>query len=393
MASRATQERWKASSRWFLDMNFSAVERALEEAAQKGVFPGAVLRVSRGGEVLLEHAAGRRSIEPERGPMATDVVFDLSSLTKPLATTLAVLLLVKAKRLGIDDRVTRFFHNFGVHGKTHVTFRHLLTHSSGLAAYRPFYKEVAALQRRGRPNFVGSRDAKEWIFEQIHREKLEAAPGTRAVYSDLGFMLLGQLVETVSGQPLDRFCQARIFGPLGLRAMSFIDLSQIGTKRVEPIADMIAPTQRCPWRKRVLCGEVDDENAYAMGGVAGHAGLFGSARDIDLLADHLKGIADGAPGLLPKELVDQMWTLDTTVPGSTRTLGWDSPSPERSSSGKHMSRHTVGHLGFTGTSIWLDLERNVNVILLTNRVHPSRDNDKLAEFRPRIHDLVMEAAA
>jgi CubicO group peptidase (beta-lactamase class C family) len=374
-------------------MDFSAVERALEEAAQRGVFPGGVLRVSRRGELLLEHAAGRRSLEPERGAMAADVVFDLSSLTKPLATTLAVLLLVKEKRLAIDDRVTRFFHNFGVHGKTHVTFRHLLAHSSGLAAYRPFYKEIAALQRRGRPNFVGSRDAKEWVFEQIHREKLESPPGTKAVYSDLGFMLLGQLVETVSGRTLDRFCHARIFAPLGLRATSFVDLSQMHAKRIEPIADMIAPTQRCPWRKRVLCGEVDDENAFAMGGVAGHAGLFSTARDIDVLCDHLKGIAAGGAGILTKQLVDEMWTVDASVPGSTRTLGWDSPAPQRSTAGTRMSPHTVGHLGFTGTSVWLDLERGVSVILLTNRVHPSRDNDKLAEFRPRIHDLVMEAVA
>lgn len=374
-------------------MNFSAVERALEEAAQRGVFPGAVLLVSRGGETLLESAVGSRSLEPERHPMRPDVVFDLASLTKPLATTLAVLLLVKHKRLALDDRVTRFFHNFGVHGKTHVTFRHLLTHSSGLAAHRPYYKEVAALQKRGRPNFVASREAKEWIFEQVHREKLEAPPGTRAVYSDLGFMLLGQIVETVSGQPLDRFCQARIFQPLGLRSTSFIDLSQIRTRRIEPIADVIAPTQRCPWRKRVLCGEVDDENAYAMGGVAGHAGLFGTARDVDALAQHLKAIADGGAGILPKELVDQMWTLDTSVPGSKRTLGWDTPSPQRSSAGTRMSPRTVGHLGFTGTSLWMDLERGVNVTLLSNRVHPSRDNDKLGEFRPRIHDLVMEAVA
>lgn len=374
-------------------MDFSAVERTLEEAAQRGVFPGAVLLVSRGGETLLERAVGSRSIEPERHPMRTDVVFDLASLTKPLATTLAVLLLVKDKRLALDDRVTRFFHNFGVHGKTHVTFRHLLVHSSGLAAHRAYYKEVAALQKRGRPNFVASREAKEWIFEQVHREKLESPPGTRAVYSDLGFMVLGQVVETVSGQPLDRFCLARIFQPLGLRSTSFIDLSQIRTRRIEPIADVIAPTQRCPWRKRVLCGEVDDENAYAMGGVAGHAGLFGTARDVDALAQHLKAIADGAAGILPKALVDQMWTLDASVPGSTRTLGWDTPSPQRSSAGTRMSRHTVGHLGFTGTSLWMDLERGINVTLLSNRVHPSRDNDKLGELRPRIHDLVMEAVA
>lgn len=371
-------------------MEFKAVEQALEDAAQRGVFPGAVLLVSRNGETLLERAVGCRAIEPDRVPMRPEVVFDLSSLTKPLATTLAVMMLVHEKRLGLDDRVTRFFHNFGVHGKTHVTFRHLLTHASGLAAHRPYFKEVAALEKKGRPNFVASREAKEWVYEQVHREKLEAPPGTRAVYSDLGFMVLGQVVETVSGQTLDRFCQARIFAPLGLSSTAFVDLSQLRQKRVEPIRDMIAPTQRCPWRKRILCGEVDDENAYAMGGVAGHAGLFGTARDIDTLANHLKAIAGGAPGLLPKDLVDRMWTLDTTVSGSTRTLGWDTPSPQRSLAGTKMSKHTVGHLGFTGVSLWLDLERGVNVVLLTNRVHPTRDNDKIAEFRPRIHDLVME---
>ena len=371
-------------------MEFKAVEQALEDAAQRGVFPGAVLLVSRNGETLLERAVGCRALEPDRVPMRPEVVFDLSSLTKPLATTLAVMMLVHEKRLGLDDRVTRFFHNFGVHGKTHVTFRHLLTHSSGLAAHRPYFKDVAALQKKGRPNFVASREAKEWVYEQVHREKLEAPPGTRAVYSDLGFMVLGQVVETVSGQTLDRFCQGRIFAPLGLSSTAFVDLSQLRQKRVEPIRDMIAPTQRCPWRKRILCGEVDDENAYAMGGVAGHAGLFGTARDIDTLANHLKGIAGGAPGILPKDLVDRMWTLDTTVSGSTRTLGWDTPSPQRSLAGTKMSKHTVGHLGFTGVSLWLDLERGVNVVLLTNRVHPTRDNDKIAEFRPRIHDLVME---
>jgi CubicO group peptidase (beta-lactamase class C family) len=372
-------------------MDFSAVERALEEGAQRGVFPGAVLRVSRDGETLFERAVGSRSVEPERMPIRPEVVFDLSSLTKPLATTLAVMLLVHEKRLGFDDRVTRFFHNFGVHGKTHVTFRHLLTHTSGLAPHRPYFKEVAALEKRGRPNFVASREAKEWVYEQVHREKLEAPPGTRVAYSDLGFMVLGQVVETVSGQTLDRFCHGRIFAPLKLASTAFVDLSQLRQKRVEPIRDMIAPTQRCPWRKRILCGEVDDENAYAMGGVAGHAGLFGTARDVDTIASHLRAIAGGAPGILPKSLVDEMWTVDPTVSGSTRTLGWDTPSPQRSMAGTKMSPHTVGHLGFTGTSLWLDLERGINVTLLTNRVHPTRDNDKLVEFRPRIHDLVMEA--
>jgi CubicO group peptidase (beta-lactamase class C family) len=211
------------------------------------------------------------------------------------------------------------------------------------------------------------------------------------IYSDLGFMLLGQAVETISGQSLDRFCQKHIFGPLGLRAMSFIDLAQVRTHRVEPVAEMIAATQRCPWRRRILCGEVDDENAWAMGGVAGHAGLFGSARDVDALAAVLEAASRGEHSFLPAELVREMWTIDTTVPRSTRTLGWDTPAPTASSTGTRMSLRTVGHLGFTGTSLWIDLERRLQITLLTNRVHPSRDNERIRELRPRLHDLVIEA--
>ena len=175
-------------------------------------------RAARRGRSTTRPSASR-SIEPERTPMARDTIFDLSSLTKPLATTIAVMLLVREGKLRPDDRVTRFFHNFGVHGKTHVTFRHLLAHCSGLPAWRPFYKDDRPrIERDGRINFVGSRGAKEYVYEQIHRERLEQPPGTRAVYSDLGFMLLGALVELVTQPPLDRFCHERIFRPLGLRA-------------------------------------------------------------------------------------------------------------------------------------------------------------------------------
>ncbi len=371
-------------------MSATAVDQVLQEGVERGAYPGAVLVVSRAGKLELERAVGTRTGEDGSDPIRADTVFDLASLTKPLATTLAFLVLVKQGRLSFDDRVTRFFHNFGVHQKTHVTFRHLLVHSSGLAAHRAFYKEASKLARR-RLNFLGSREAKEWVFEQIHREKLVRPPGERAVYSDLGFMLLGQAVETISGLTLDRFCQRHLFGPVGLRALSFIDLSQVRTHRVAPVAEMIAPTQRCAWRKRVLCGEVDDDNAWAMGGVAGHAGLFGAARDVDTLAQIVESASRGENDFLPQELVEQMWAIDTTVDGSTRTLGWDTPSAEGSSAGTRVSPRTVGHLGFTGTSLWIDRDRRLSITLLTNRVHPSRDNDRIGEFRPRIHDAVLEA--
>lgn len=371
-------------------MDVTSIDRVLDEGVERGAYPGAVLVVSRAGKVRFQRAVGSRSSEPGAAPMLPETVFDLSSLTKPLATTLAFVLLVKQGRLSFDDRVTRFFHNFGVYQKTHVTFRHLLTHSSGLPAYRAFYKEASKLERP-RLNFLGSREAKEWVFEEIHREKLTQAPGAKAVYSDLGFMLLGQAVETIGGLSLDRFCRRHIFGPLGLRALSFIDLAQVRTQRVAPVPDMIAPTQRCPWRRRVLCGEVDDENAWAMGGVAGHAGLFGAARDVDALARIVEGASLGENGFLPPELVEEMWTVDTSVKGSTRTLGWDTPAPKGSLAGTLMSPRTVGHLGSTGTSLWIDRDRRLQITLLTNRVHPSRDNDRIREFRPRIHDAVLEA--
>jgi CubicO group peptidase (beta-lactamase class C family) len=372
-------------------VKFGALEDALDEGVRKRAYPGAVLLVSREGETVFERAVGSRTLVPEPSPMQTDTVFDLSSLTKCLATTPAMLLLVRDRRLALDDRVTRFFHNFGVYGKDRVTFRQLLTHSSGLAAHRELYKEVAKLEQRGRLNFVASRGAKEWVYEQVHREKPEAVPGSRVIYSDLGFMVLGQVVETITGQGLDRFCRTRIFGPLGLRSLSFVDLTQVRTGRLALRRDQIAATQKCPWRRRVLCGEVGDENAYAMGGVAGHAGLFGTARDVDALAGALASCLEAEDGLLGPAATREMWTRDPSVPDSTRTLGWDTPSPVGSSAGSRMSSWTVGHLGFTGTSIWMDLERRVRITLLTNRVHPDRDNQRLKELRPVIHDLAMEA--
>jgi CubicO group peptidase (beta-lactamase class C family) len=373
-------------------MSFGRVEQEMAQAVQRGVFPGGVLLVRAGTHVFYLRAFGYRQIEPSRATMAEDTIFDLSSLTKPLATTIAVMLLVRDGKLRLDDRVTRFLHNFGVYGKTHVTIRHLLSHASGLAAWRPFYKDLQQIEKRGeKVNFLGSAAAKEYVYEAIGHERLEAPAGSKAVYSDLGFILLGALVEMASGTALDRFYQERVVRPLGLRATSFIDLGMVRSRRIVPVTDMIAATERCPWRKRVLCGEVHDDNAWAMGGVAGHAGLFASARDIDTLLCHLRAAWAGQDETLPAALVREFWTRDRVTPGSTWALGWDTPSPTGSQSGTRFSPDTIGHLGFTGTSIWMDLARDRHVVLLTNRVHPSRDNQAIKEFRPLIHDLVNEA--
>jgi CubicO group peptidase (beta-lactamase class C family) len=373
-------------------MDFTEVEHEMSAAVSRGVFPGAVLLVREGARVFYLRAFGHRSLEPAVTPLSEETVFDVSSLTKAFATSVAMMLMVKEGRLRLDDRVTRFFHNFGVHGKTHITFRQLLSHCSGLPAWRPYYQEILDVERReGRINFLGSHGAKSYVYHAILRERLEAEPGTRTLYSDLGFMLLGAVVEEIAGMALDRFCQSRLFRPLGLRATAFVDLSLLRTHRLEPATEIIAPTEHCRWRKRVLCGVVHDDNAYAMGGVSGHAGLFSSARDLDTILCHLRDSYRNVSQMIPQRIIREFWSRDPTVPESTWCLGWDSPSPVGSSAGTRFSPHTVGHLGFTGTSAWLDLERDRHVILLSNRVHPSRENEAIREFRPLIHDRIVEA--
>jgi CubicO group peptidase (beta-lactamase class C family) len=372
-------------------MVFQPVEDAFKEAVGAGVFPGAVLVVGKGAEIVFEGAFGFRSLVPGKTPMQPDTIFDLASLTKPLATAPAIMLLVGEKKIRLDDRITRFFPNFGVFGKTHVTFRHVLAHCSGLPAWKAYYEDIVKDQKKGKVNFVASRAAKQYVFEQIHREKVVHPPGTQSLYSDLGYMLLGEVAEEITGWSLDRYCQEKIFKPMGLRSTSFVDLTQIRARRLQPVQDMIAPTEECPWRKRILCGEVHDDNCYAMGGVAGHAGLFSNARDIHRFLIRMRKCLAGDDALLPASVVQDFLTRDETVKGSTFALGWDTPSAENSSSGSGFSPTSVGHLGFTGTSIWWDLEKDCHVILLTNRVHPSRNNDKIKAFRPHIHDLIMKA--
>jgi len=372
-------------------MGWSEVEQALTEAVQGGAIPGATITVRKGDQIAFEGAFGARTVHPERTPMRLETVFDLSSLTKPLATTIGIMLLVRDAKLRLDERVTRFFHNFGGHGNSHVTFRQLLAHCSGLAAWRPYYQQIAEIDKGGKVNFMASHGAKDSVYDQIHRERPEYLPGSKTLYSDLNFILLGEVVEQVSGVALNRFCRDKIFRTLQLRATDFIDISQNRARRLEPVREMLAPSSFCPFRKRWLLGEVDDENAYAMGGVAGHAGLFGPVQEVDRLAYELVRCYSGKSDFIPQRVVREFWTRDKAVTGSTWALGWDTPSNEYSSSGRHFSPSAVGHLGFTGTSIWIEPEREIVVSLLTNRVYPRRDNQGIRELRPQIHDLVMEA--
>jgi serine-type D-Ala-D-Ala carboxypeptidase len=372
-------------------MDFSQADNAICEAVDEGVFPGAVVLVSKNHEVVFEQAYGFRSLLPEKTTLQPNTVFDLASLTKPLATALALMLLVREGKVRLEDRVNRFLPTFGVLGKNLTSVRQLLTHTSGLPAWKPYYEEVIRSEKAGKVNFMASRGAKSYVSGLIHREKPLQPPGKLCLYSDLGFIVLGELVETVTGMTLDSFCQDRIFRPLGLRCTGFVDITQLKTRRLETVTELIAPTEQCPWRNRILCGEVHDDNAYAMGGVAGHAGLFASARDIHRLLDCLNRCLRGKDNFLPQSIVEEFLAKDETVENSTFALGWDTPSPGKSASGSFFSPHSVGHLGFTGTSLWWDLEKNCYIIILTNRVHPTRKNEKIRDFRPHIHDLIMKA--
>ena len=357
--------------------DFDVVRTMLREAVEAHAFPAACIEVGRHDGSRWTASAGAFTFDPY-APLATpDTIFDLASLTKVIAATTLTMRAADAGRLALDDLVAQWFPDWRGSDRGKVTVRQLLTHSSGLTAYLPLYRDCT-----GRFEFE----------KAICTLPLEYAPGTQSIYSDLGFMLLGSLIEEISGTSLDRFCHEKIFRPLGLRATAFVDLSLVRARRLTPITDMIAPTERCPWRKRVLCGEVHDDNAYAMGGVAGHAGLFTSARDVHAMLLRLEACWAGTDDFIPQAVMREFWTRGD-LPGSTWALGWDTPSPSNSASGTLFSPLTVGHLGFTGTSIWIDLERDRHVILLSNRVHPSRDNEAIREFRPVIHDLVNQSLA
>lgn len=368
------------------------VDRALDQAIAQAEIPGAVVlaRMRREGE-LLEHLSvrGCAVLRPERIPMARETIFDLASLTKPLATTGAVLLLVAEGSVGLDDPVAKYLPAFGERDKDAVKVRHLLTHSSGLKPWRGFHDLLLERERKSGERIIGTQAAREWVLDRILRSGLVHAPGSAAVYGDLDFIVLGAVVEAVARQPLDRFCAERIFQPLGLAQTGFVVLGD-GAGPTPVARRRFAATESCPWRGRIVWGEVHDPNASVMGGVAGHAGLFAPADDVMRYAETLLDVWHGRSDALPRELLRRFFERQELPKGSDWALGWDTPTRGQSSSGKHFSERSVGHLGFTGTSLWIDLEQEAIVVMLTNRVHLVAKRSRF-ELRARVHDLVMEA--
>ncbi len=356
----------------------AGVAAYLRAEVDSGAFPGGVVAVGRRGRRALLAAFGRYG---DDDPRAVDpgTIYDVASLTKVVGLTSACMLLVTDGRLDLDAPAQRYVPAFRGAGKERVTIRHLLTHSSGLPAWRPLYTEAP------------TRAAALLLADTT---PLATPPGQSAVYSDLGAIVLTQAVEQVAGEPLDALLARQLFEPLGMTAT-----------RYRPPAswrDRIAPTEKAP-QGDVIRGAVHDENAWRLGSVSGHAGLFSNAPDLARFAVWLLGASTpGARGLtpghrpgvhppvLPPVLVAEFTRRQNLVPGSSRALGWDTPS-DGSSAGTRLSSRAFGHTGFTGTSIWLDPERDLFIILLTNRVHPTRENLRILRVRPRVADLVVEA--
>jgi uncharacterized protein YbbC (DUF1343 family) len=328
-----------------------SIEGIVNEAISARKMPGAVILIGNQGTVVYRRAFGHRAIVPERLPMTEDTIFDLGSLTKVIATTTALMQLVEKGKLRIEDPVTKYWPEFKANGKENITVRQLLTHYSGL---RP------SLDLK--PKWSGYKTA----LEKAVREKPISPPGTCFLYSDINFIILGELVSRISGLPLDLYCTEHVFGPLGMKDSCF---------RPSPSQDhRIAPTQyEQGARGKTLWGEVHDPTARSMGGVAGHAGLFSTVDDLSIFAQMLlNGGSHGGVSILSPLMIEKM-TSPQTPPNkmALRGLGWDIDSPYASNRGELFPVGSYGHTGYTGTSIWIDPVSTTYVIVLTNRVHPN----------------------
>jgi CubicO group peptidase (beta-lactamase class C family) len=368
------------------------IDRLFEKALGSGLFPGAVLTVATSGEVVFEAAWGGVTHVPWSAKVSPGTAYDLASLTKPLVTALSVMALIERDKLHLDDTLELFLSEVPL-GKIQISIRHLLEHTSGLPAYRPFYKELIHLTPDSR-----LLEMKKLLLA----EPLISPCGARAGYSDLGFMLLGWVIERLTKKGLADAARELVFEPLHVKGLYFPLMNNSTIGKIPPehtfTKDMcreglIAPTEVCPLRERIVWGEVHDLNAWVIGGVAGHAGLFGTAGSVAKLLLGLLDIYKGGSNCpnFPKGLLQEFWHIRDSDPGSTWALGFDTPSPAGSSAGSSFSPRSIGHLGFTGTSFWMDLEHEILVVLLANRTFPKADikgQAEMRQFRAELHDLV-----
>jgi len=346
------------------------IRALLARGVTEGVFPGAVLAVWHEGKSLIE-AFGWRTYLPRPIRTGVDVLYDLASLTKPLATALCLMRLVAEDRIRLEDPLSSLLETPPWLKEAKVF--HLLSHSAGLPAHRPYFARLITYPPEQRRTLF-----LKWTL----REPPAYPLGWKQLYSDLGFFLLGEIISQVSGQGLEEFFDETLCLLQSEPTLCFRPLAR-GFVREESAA-----TEVCDWRGKLLWGEVHDENTWVLGGVAGQAGLFGSAPAVLSLLTRLllAYLGEEEKGFLQRDLLRAFW--DWKSPAGNWALGFDRPEQKGSSAGELISRQAVGHLGFTGTSFWIDPEHHFIIVLLSNRVHPKRLPNRLAAFRPALHDLV-----
>jgi len=348
--------------------DFSEVNKLMDQAVSDSVFPGAVLLFGIDDSFLYSKAFGHYTYDKTSKPISTNSIFDLASVSKVIGTTSAAMILVDQNKLNLDEKVITYLPEFNNNGKEIITIRNLLVHNSGLAAFKKYYDEFSTAEE---------------VINDIMNLELIYEPGSKYVYSDLGMITLQKVIEKISGKSLDKFLEENLFQPLGMNSTMYNPSNEIKQYCVPTELDDF-------WRMRQLQGEVHDERAYMLNGVAGHAGLFSTAEDLSKFVRML--LNDGEFNhnkVIKKETIDEWTTKQSSQ--SDRGLGWDTKSEEKSSSGKYFSMNSFGHTGYTGTSIWVDKESKLFVILLSNRVHPTRANRKIIKFRPKIHDAISQS--
>ena len=346
---------------------FKALEILVEQSIADSVFPGASIAVIYNDDVVFHKDFGRLTYDKHSLPVDTSTVFDLASLTKPIVTTSIIMQLSEKDSLDMDAPVARYIPEFSSNGKENVTIKNLLLHNSGLIAHRFFIKT--------------SQTADE-AMEAIYKERLLSPPGSKTTYSDLGFITLGKVIERLTGKTLAENFQERFSKPLGMQSTWFNPPDSLHAE--------IAPTEKdTSWTFPKPRPLVHDHNAALLGGYAGHAGLFSTTGDLLVFVTMLmqEGSYNGREYFNPSTV--RRFTKRRS--GHSRALGWDLRSLNgRSSSGSYFSADSYGHLGYTGTSIWIDPEKDLAVITLTNRVHPSSENIKIRKFRPALHNTVIK---
>lgn len=344
-------------------MRFSRTEAILASALDARAFPALAIDVGGRAGSRWSSAVGRLTFDASSAPCRPDTIFDLASLTKVIATSSLAMRLVADGRLNLDAPVSRFLETWKRTDRRDVRVRQLLDHSSGLPAHDRVWIDGVA--------------GRAAIDARIAALPLAYPTGSRSVYSDVGFIALGFVLETIAGCAL-----ARQFAAFAEPWSASLGYRPSAAERVR-----IAPTEVDPWRGRLLVGEVHDENAAQLDGVAAHAGLFGSAEDVAAFARLVLETFDSRTRLGDADLMRRFATR-TGVPGSSRALGWDTMRPT-SSCGTRLSVSAIGHTGFTGTSLWIDWARDLYVVVLTNRVHPTRTRDAFVALRPAIHDAIV----